>query len=1383
MPNSIPLSGAVPALRGYRTQFLYTLHRILKANNEEVIYPELYEDYSVKENDILTEVAQIKNLTDPLVLSKLDPSKKDSFFRRSINLLKQEGSPKIKIISLGLLGREFTDFQNGDSVSDIADKLIKNHNYDSDEVAVLLKQLEVVTIQEDDLQAQINLLLSETLAGIDISIGCDLLLFWLYQMAEQQQEITRSSLIQKIEEVGQFISERHQFLNEYGKSIRPLSPQHDLDQSENLQPEFLSGISATYQHILANLDILRPEKMEALDQAFQKSKIVILHGASGQGKSTLAYRYINERYPQGYGFQISVITGLEHVLNLSQAIEALAKPFFYPFIIFIDVMPGDVYWVDLCRRLSEIKNCRVLIGIREEDLRRSASIEEFLSTSQLQLNFSEEEAERLFTQYRSQIEIPHFFNFADAWVQFGGKGPLLEFVYMLRKGERLRDKIYNQLERIQDRIIQAQEPNQLKLLKSVAIAGAYDCKIDLKKVLQSLQLNNPKRTISLFEEEYLLRSSENGKYLEALHPVRARLMTELLFDPLMDSVQEGLASCLPFIAEEDWGNFVLQYAYHFGWPEAMMNILLELQPTKWQTCREVLSSMVWCGVQNYVKSNEALISKLKTNFPDGYSLALMLHIAQTDNFPLLETLFGKEGFGEIASILSTLAPLETFYDVTNRWLSSVVLPRDIDTSSAYEISALGYISFWIGHLKIEKKPVEHTLIQVKTMDTEHIHLDSMADLLLGLHYGDDNCLEAVSQLMPKFVQEFQAFGKIPWLEDDGQKIKVHFFFDFDQFGTNDQDRITHDGKAMSLLRIIRKAIPFREKYSSQGYGHQLREIPLPYDDTRKEITSKHLALPWITDANKIFLNLIAWEDRPTNWQALLESLLANRENICDSIIGILSGLKRICKSNKLVGAHNILADTYLPDSIIKLPKETIDKWGFTGDFIDKNDLNNLFHQTPLLQILEPELKPAFKAISDFHFSIRNFLSQASKSLMLKEVSQGWTQKDWIEKEEQLRSLGYSSDVLRLSKYNLTQAYEQLEAYQQAMRLLLTSNAHLSPETKEDLLANVLAELQIIWPYFLEMKPGKVSDLNQVVLRKEAAILNEFEQKLNYRLNKLKTNGLVEDTELLISSQQKGDWCIILYIKSYEQVLLCWDMMKNLLFESLAPAPLNSFKRIVLEKHIRRFWLIPLCDDFLISRSALKLDIFHVFDHLENPEFRITMFGRVTNEMIEELDVEEASITYPAFGYPERFNILIKSIEMSLQMLAPLKSLWGKSEVGNMLVDLQVRKLLLESYKRYKEAEEFIGILITDVEFELAQSMPFIPETRIMEFVGPIFEQINRLSDMIEMLKDDLFNPSLFDVIEDISSSLNSANDKLNAVYWNWLEMMIHRHLHSGKEAN
>jgi len=59
-------TGGIPALRGFRKQFLHTLHRIIDSETE-VIYPETLEDFAVCDSSgCLIEIVQVKDHKAPL---------------------------------------------------------------------------------------------------------------------------------------------------------------------------------------------------------------------------------------------------------------------------------------------------------------------------------------------------------------------------------------------------------------------------------------------------------------------------------------------------------------------------------------------------------------------------------------------------------------------------------------------------------------------------------------------------------------------------------------------------------------------------------------------------------------------------------------------------------------------------------------------------------------------------------------------------------------------------------------------------------------------------------------------------------------------------------------------------------------------------------------------------------------------------------------------------------------------------------------------------------------------------------------------------------------------------------------------------------------------
>ncbi len=1033
-------TGAIPALRGYRTQFLYSLYRLLHCKEGEVFHPEKHEDYTVMASGRMTEITQIK--TGKLILSAFEPRKEDSFFRRLLRMMEKSESPHFILVSFGELGE---DFEKGDK-STLLQKLTQNYGYDVTLTAAMLNRLEVIQADEKEIEKSIRAFLGDTVSATDPDIAKDLLLFWMYLAAERQESITRQQLIEKVNIIGQFISERKGFLTQIGSTLLPLIDQSKTIDHERLRSEFMAGVSAQYTHILADLDVVRPLKIGELDQCFEKSNLVILHGASGQGKSTLAYRYAYGRYPASYVWQVKEI---QNVPELRKAIHALSRPFETSFLIIVEVQPRDNNWVRFCADIAAIPQCRVLVCIREEDLKRADSVDEYITPAPLNLEFTKVEAEEIYNRIEERDAIHHFLNFEEAWAKFGGQGPLLEFVYLLRQGKTLRDRLGNQLERIKKETRTDQDQDQIQLLKLVALAGTYDARLDLRRTIQALQLHDAQQTIRHFEAEYLIRSSADGASIEALHPVRARVMMELLFDPIIDPIAEAMVKSFDFILEEDIGIFLLHYFYEHGWAMALGEKLERLRPTQWRVCESMLTSLLWMGVKAYIEENNEAIAQLKAEEPDGWRLFVMIFIADGVDFSSLREMIGEERWSNNQTLLSKFTDKREFYKFAKDWLNKAKLPGTVDVSAEQELSSLGKLLFWINRLDTDQDIHIEELGDFHSIDQEtFISAEALADLLMGLYHNRNGGQHLAERILPAFKGKFCVEQMIPIIEDDGVTIKAHFLFNVLEEQEAKDGNMLHT-KAIRIINALRRATPHRLYYASQCYGHRFKMLPGLRDDTTKRIPAENLPFPWITEWNGVFLNLIDWQDRPEDWNTLADNLYTLRDQIFNRLSALGQALTYSYKKNDLTAIskfHETGSSIDWNLKTDKLPKSSVDHWGFVGDFSERDTTQNLIQKFSLIQLVAPEFKSAVKSITDFHFSVQTFGSQADKALLLKEITKNWTQQDWDAKEDLLRQLKYTKDLFRLSKLHLQNTWEHFPKYLTALQKYFAkhSDSSLNP---------------------------------------------------------------------------------------------------------------------------------------------------------------------------------------------------------------------------------------------------------------------------------------------------------------------------------------------------
>jgi hypothetical protein len=161
--------------------------------------------------------------------------------------------------------------------------------------------------------------------------------------------------------------------------------------------------------------------MQSIHQAFQRENVVIVRAASGQGKTTLAYRYLLNWSPTQFRYKIERAADLQHARWMAAAIAGHAEVINVPPVIYVDVRPGDNLWVEFVRALAGVSDIRVLVTIREEDWFRSRVTKDDFDFVNLSLPFDQNTAERLFTELRASGYGDAHLNFEDAWSQLGDR--------------------------------------------------------------------------------------------------------------------------------------------------------------------------------------------------------------------------------------------------------------------------------------------------------------------------------------------------------------------------------------------------------------------------------------------------------------------------------------------------------------------------------------------------------------------------------------------------------------------------------------------------------------------------------------------------------------------------------------------------------------------------------------------------------------------------------------------------------------------------------------------------------------------------------------------------------------------------------------------------
>jgi len=1211
-------SGAKAALKGYRLQTLYTLVEILESSDvENVFQPEGEEDLAIRMKDELTRVIQVKARNEKLTLSSFSPEKKDSFFHRVSDLLSTHHSLSIEVVSFGEIGSEIKKAWSGDVNSrySITEKLTKN-GISEISVEKLFEKVEWIIASEQDLQNRLQNHLTKTIVAGDPNSAFSLLLAWLYYAAEHKEKITKQDLVNKICSVGKYLSERAAHHQEWFKSIIPLIEAEQTDQQDYLATEFYKGVSSRFSHIQAGLDISRTEQIDKIEQAFRNgNQTVIVHGASGQGKTTLAYRYLHDFVPEEWRFQITFIDSRSHAENIALAIADHLSVFKADLYLYIDVSPRDLDWTAMVKTLLDKPNIKILVTIREEDLaRQNVPNVELGFPLAVALHFNQIEAKSIYQNLVDKKVANPYPSFKDAWHRFGGNGALLEYVYFLTQTESLKDRLSFQVRRLQEEIRQLKlEAATLKVLFYCAVATAYESRIQLAELVNIINLTDPAGTFSLFEDEYLIRCSDDKRYVEPLHPLRSKLLVEVLNDPAFNPWINAATAVLPCIMEADLESFLL-YAFveHPQEYSAIYQKLAGLTLHGWQGYAGVTRALIWYGIYAYVETNKDVIEQARLMAGNsGWKFLLRPDVANVfDEDPtesMLEIL-GKNNLdkqNEIRCLRNQISSPDIIYQGLKFWLASRPLNLAKPENEAAWLG-MSEILFWLGWLKIPAN-YDTTWLPKSNAVEEISSITCLSELTLALYYYDKPTYNDFIQSNKTEIEKiFQKQTNTLWLEQKQDNPIAHYIVPKESADETDKQTFSARLNEQTGYRaeILRNLFPDAEKFGGKGYGHHVAFIELSFDEANKPgILKSSFPIKRLVNINATYSNLADYINRPDDWRIYAENIMATRKQIVDGLTYLNKALIAYFKARKpqSVMGWNIDSSYWEKLSRVNMmssifPKLAVDPWGFTSEGTKDNGKRRTESNLPTpisASLMLAEYMDYQKAWSDYLNSIINFFMQSDLVLSVNGFIGRLPESQHAPFFGKAEELGrpYSAHYIHLTVVNLNDAKCELKSFQaefsDRFKDLVDISALKKLEEQEMLKLEKAWHLWYQFAYHPDKYWKDAPDVRAAAITRNVQIvlISSIKKALAHNPGSEWHAKLLSDTYCY--EEQPALW-ISLEVKDLSSLDRAYAEFVDVLTSAIRPIEYKDLKYFVLTNHWRQVVIIPMVQGFTLNHLAWRI---------------------------------------------------------------------------------------------------------------------------------------------------------------------------------------------------
>ncbi|MDW3210318.1 MAG: hypothetical protein R8N23_10650 [Reichenbachiella sp.] len=1341
--------GAISSLKGYRTQALYSICRILEDQNQELKYiPEGIEDLDIlNESETLQECIQVKSTTGTLSFSDLiQTNSKTSFFHRAVQTFENGNNPKLKLVCFGNISEGLiklfapeTDFKG-------FEQKFKNFDFSPDQLKYLQSNTSFETASEEDYQHRTIDLIKAKAVAIDADHAIEYLHYWLFFLSEKGGEITQEILFAKLNDIGKFVAEREKYHTHLHSSIRKIETRIQQDNAvDQLSNGFFEGVGATYDHISAGLDVKREEKLYEVAQFFKTKDAVIVHGASGQGKSALAYRFIKDYSALAY--EVILLDRLQATLEQIQALNAISKSLEIPILIYIDVIPGNQNWLQILKDFASGSNFKFLITIREEDWNRTPEKEAAFSFGDVELRLTEEEAKSIYQRLNSRLDDHNFTDFDEVWLRFGGHGPLLEFTYLINQGKTLKSRIESQLNRIED-----ENPEFIQLLKIVSFSDNNAARVKVDKIRKAKISTKLRLAVEFLKGEYLLQFSENEFWLLGLHPIRSALISELLHIGDTD-LEATCIQSLKLVEEADL--FVLLTNVFRNISISRPTIMKALNDHQWNdyvAYRGICKALIWLGIKTFTEDHEQLIEGLYKD--DSELLALKIYLNFSETVESIKFLKEDENWNEKYQVKKQLfkghgVSKSAIFSIATAWLKVVEIEvKSVEGDQALE--AMGEFLFWISYLLPDKTiPLNEKEIK---FGIQHLSIHASSRALFGLHcYSDESKAIALS-CEEVFLERLHKKYEIGLIEREDGWIKAHFILDiFNDF--EDEGNIPHLRK-LEIIDALRYGLPYLNNHGAKGYGHKLHFVSTDHDDSNAQISTENNPIEYLVSLNNTLQNLFTYERRPVDWTEFVDQVLSMRKKAISRLEPFLNVLEEYFRKGRKQAVFVQYASELVNVELalefkILFPQSISDSLGLVAEGSDQNAKKKVLTEGNAHSLLNKKFKAYRDDHNEYFTSLNNFLWQSAKVIFY-----------------QLHlALGKKRDVVRISLVNIMEAHKQLALFQRSFGNYF--GKYVDPvelknvEEKEEHILRSIAFgwKHVVHPMPMPLKKGVIKE-SSIYLKK---LKNDFERRIKRDCDKkAEESGHLIEIEAHFEAEYKRLILVadlVDVIDQFNGVAICLQLLKD----AIGTCQYLSLKHLMLDLNYNEFWIIPSCLGQVYHKRTYRFKL-HQFTlgNIEKLQSHAFFPQEIDEEIIEkvglfiqpDLSGKVAFVEFMTKWYQE----LTVAVGVAAQ-LHELASLDGHSAIEEEIVKKQIQNAIDKANNAFSKLTGNLG----------EQLNYFEGKTEFDELEQEYFQLLREVAEAVLPTPNEegkeIFSVSLnYDEILSWRNKLEQASERLGLIY-------------------
>jgi hypothetical protein len=1019
--------GGAVNIRGIRYQILYSLLCAFDIYNQEgsnvFLRLEGIEDIDLIGFHYQNEYIQVKSADSSWNWSKLKEPLKGFLpvHRNNDNC--------IFVLAVGFpLNNDIQKLSQLETLNSTESKRIRNafHNlcyqvgYSEVESKSLLQKFKIISVSEEKIWQELVIIVMEKfqLGSEAVETYILALVAKFLEWAKDRKHITRLDLEMIRNSIGESLSRETEF-QAYGQGL--------INRVEWLidstPTDFFAGKGTRAGHIVAGLDIARPVWIDRIDIALNTSKVCILRSSSGQGKSTLLYRYAYEKRTPKNIFTLRIAETPEQVELIRNYLQHLAKLGLPVLLIIDDVKWQTRLWAAVAQQCAAL-DIRVLVTIRDEDWQRFTQ-ESLISYEILEPSLDIEEARQIFEQIKVQGKI-HLSVTSPDWAYEKIDKPylLLEYIYLVTQGEMLEERLRYQIKQIHQ---QQEDPSKIEILRRVTFAHSLGVPLLLEKLFQKISFkSDPQQVLQSMIGEYLYL--ENG-LLTGVHWVRSNLLAQILHEDFPNPASTAL-SILEAVPKEYLTTFISKTIIRKNtYVDVFLTGLVDTaQKNDLRKIIDFLDGIFEAGEYFFLEANKEMFDEsyysLGSCVPTflGISLTPLHNEGKMPDF-VYDLAEKSEGFNDLVNIHNKIIKVDRGLDLCSFFLNGII--KDISPEK-FQVD-FGYIGVFLDwcfvcNIQIPSwnkiKDLIYSYEQIFQLPFE-----SFCKFSQGLYRYDEGTYKEWFSKHQKYIVSYVK------LHIDCIKLELVDNAVYIEFFPGEVEPLCAHEETINRLDYLRSSIPSCDFYKSQGIWILPLGLEPSIDETHKNIEKKYLPFKSDGSKNNKWLDVVNKKYLPDSCYKYQESWYSIRKNLLLLIESFVKILKKGFSGRKIESEISELCDLIVKaDNVLRY-----------APLVSKDDLKFIIKNSSslLIEIYKHD------SLRNWWQGINNFIQQLNSYLK-----------------------GRDSHTGKLMLYNFNEAKQNLPEVQKAFNQLFKESPDyfnaIQLESQEIISYEILSNLLEIW---------------------------------------------------------------------------------------------------------------------------------------------------------------------------------------------------------------------------------------------------------------------------------------------------------------------------------